>query len=652
MILTKKWNFRIDAVKQYLGEAISVISQDTQANEFIISCLYNGFPLDLSDLAYAAVTFTKADASTVISTADVQDTLHGRINVLVDYQAITSIGICTVSVKLYFNGGTIVTLMPFPINVIVDPFGGTNESVESTSEYPILTNLIQTVTELGDLQPVYDAIDVVNDRVSNIIAQSGTSDTEVVDMRYSTQEGAFTTAGARVQSIEDKTVMHNNDLYNDAFNHVLLTESNQSEYVEDSYTGFADLEMDGLSIIQGTINGDLVNGTTGLTSSAATLSVTSRILTITGNGAFPTAYGKIPTSIRPKNGNKYFVKATVKIKNSLAVSMTLSLDTVQSAIADVVSVASPVLDEVHTMYGIITWNSNYENQELRVCLSHRYADAATQNGKSMEVNGYESVFLIPMTGTPYEAYDAEQMNALTMRYPIGLESVNYVEMNCKDNSDNLQSTLVINFNEPQSFELSKIIGTARNSFEIRDCALKAYKRLNRHTLLSAQITAITTGTNVQYVTIPLSNFEGLMPQETLVIDNDFMISNAFLEHAGPIDTVGNANKFVTDDTNLYMAFSLGSFADLTAARTYLTTTYPVTLIYRLEETVEIEQSNFDADGIVVTGLLDSCHFGTEFSVSGYNIFPTIDVKYPITIISSLITIKNQTKEASWQTTPM
>lgn len=142
----KTWNFRIDAVKQYLGEAIDVIRQDTYSNRFVISCLNNGYPIDMTDLTYATVTFTKADGFVVVSTADVVDAINGRIEVDVDYQAITAIGICSVVVKLFF-GVTITTLTAFPINVILDPYVGTDGGVASSSEYPVLTQLVIELTE-------------------------------------------------------------------------------------------------------------------------------------------------------------------------------------------------------------------------------------------------------------------------------------------------------------------------------------------------------------------------------------------------------------------------------------------------------------------------------------------------------------------------
>ena len=97
-----------------------------------------------------------------------------------------------------------------------------------------------------------------------------------------------------------------------------------------------------------------------------------------------------------------------------------------------------------------------------------------------------------------------------------------------------------------------------------------------YSLQASDITAITNGTNLQYVTIPLTKFSGIKAQVASSVDGSTNV-NGFYERA-TIDGIGQALSYVTDATNMYLQFALGTYANLTAAQTALIGTK---IIYQL-----------------------------------------------------------------------
>jgi hypothetical protein len=96
------------------------------------------------------------------------------------------------------------------------------------------------------------------------------------------------------------------------------------------------------------------------------------------------------------------------------------------------------------------------------------------------------------------------------------------------------------------------------------------KNVGELILLSGHITALTSGTNLQYATIPLASFPSIKTQVALTIDNNMIVPN-YTEKA-TIDGVGESYTFVTDATNLYLQFPLATYASLSAAQTALANT--------------------------------------------------------------------------------
>lgn len=157
-MIPKKWHIRLDMQKQYDNEIIEMVRQDTYSNELMIHLVQNGKSVDFTDTVLVGVIFDKSDGTQVIGSGEI--IRDGLIKYVVDYQAITALGLTTVTLKLV-DSDMVETSTSFIINVIADPFFGTDGSIISTSEYPILTQMI------NNLNTVNLDIEIIKDWVAN-----------------------------------------------------------------------------------------------------------------------------------------------------------------------------------------------------------------------------------------------------------------------------------------------------------------------------------------------------------------------------------------------------------------------------------------------------------------------------------------------------
>lgn len=185
----------------------------------------------------------------------------------------------------------------------------------------------------------------------------------------------------------------------------------------------ADWKVDGNTLYNAIVNGDFANGTTGWGAVYSTNSVSNKILSNTGNGTNSAPILDRTTLTPVVVGSNYFYKIRLRVTNANCTQIILFLDgSVSGSDKPVATVSSPVQNNWYDLY-IINTPPNDATGNLRIVARHYYADAATANGKVMEVDGNIGVFAIPLTGTPYESYTADQMNALVTMYFEGLKGV-------------------------------------------------------------------------------------------------------------------------------------------------------------------------------------------------------------------------------------
>ena len=145
----KKWYIRLDVQKQYDNELITMIKQDIYSNQLYISLFNNGKLVDTDDVATIAIKVDKADGTEVIGSGRVA--ADGLVVYVVDYQAISAVGLNTFTLKIVYSDSSLTTTS-FIVKVIDDPFSGTDGSIESTSEYPLLVAMMQENTTIKEAE--------------------------------------------------------------------------------------------------------------------------------------------------------------------------------------------------------------------------------------------------------------------------------------------------------------------------------------------------------------------------------------------------------------------------------------------------------------------------------------------------------------------
>lgn len=145
-------------------------------------------------------------------------------------------------------------------------------------------------------------------------------------------------------------------------------------------------------------NGDFSNGTTGWSNLiGSTASVSGNTLSITGNGGSGSPGFAQSITVPASVGRKIYYRAKLRITNSSCSGLTIYLKNESD-----VDVASPVQFQnaptINTWYekGIILTTTSTSYSSIRPYARHSYADAATANGKVMEV---QNVFAIDLTAT-------------------------------------------------------------------------------------------------------------------------------------------------------------------------------------------------------------------------------------------------------------
>lgn len=168
-------------------------------------------------------------------------------------------------------------------------------------------------------------------------------------------------------------------------------------------------------------NGDFNNSNYNWASESSTSSISSNILTNTADGL--STYGRITmvmSNYKPKTNDKIFVKARVKVTNSVCAYITILFRNGTGTPLQNIQIPNPIQNQTYDIYGIIQAEGEYTNG-ARIYLQHSYVNAATASGKVMEVDGNIGIFAIPITGTVYENMSASDINSKITSYFEGYQ---------------------------------------------------------------------------------------------------------------------------------------------------------------------------------------------------------------------------------------
>ena len=154
------------------------------------------------------------------------------------------------------------------------------------------------------------------------------------------------------------------------------------------------------------VQGGNFPSTSGWSATASTNTVSNNILSNAGDGTNASARVNGTTSIACVIGKKIYIKAKLTIKNSVASGLILYVGTTGIGGKEVVRQLIPTQNIQYTLSGIVTLDANDVGNIQPRCY-HYYVDAATANGKVMEV---QQVFAVDISTLPVEIQSMSDAN--------------------------------------------------------------------------------------------------------------------------------------------------------------------------------------------------------------------------------------------------
>lgn len=166
-------------------------------------------------------------------------------------------------------------------------------------------------------------------------------------------------------------------------------------------------------------NGNFANGTTGWMATSATTnatqSVTNQVNTVTGSGTNATFWTLQALNAKPNQ--KLFIRAMVRVTDASCSKVLVQIYDGSTSV-EAKRQTTPVANQWYPLYGVLTATANATTSG-NVSVMAFYADAATANGKQMQIDGSNGngVTIIDMgtdTSNPLYSLTADQIN---QRFP-------------------------------------------------------------------------------------------------------------------------------------------------------------------------------------------------------------------------------------------
>ena len=151
----KTYHFNIDLLREIYSPLIYLVKSDTYTNRLVIRLLNDGVIIEPKSYDIITLTVKKPDNTTCVSTGEYK---NGVVVFDLDFQNVAVEGLCSCVIKVV-SGDKSVTSMPFAYKVVSDPYEGTDKSIQSQSEFPVLNDLVKNVSgaikELQNVETFY-----------------------------------------------------------------------------------------------------------------------------------------------------------------------------------------------------------------------------------------------------------------------------------------------------------------------------------------------------------------------------------------------------------------------------------------------------------------------------------------------------------------
>jgi hypothetical protein len=270
---------------------------------------------------------------------------------------------------------------------------------------------VYTSLEAGDLEANMPVL-VVKDSTGVRYLMSNFGEEYARNVFYANADGTYSTVQSMIDSLNVPTRSADQTVQAPAVTYVSGTEDGTINYT-----------IGGQSLNNSVTNGNFASGTTGWSVSGGTQSASSNTDVVTGDGSQSYARIITTTSIPCISGKKVYLRTSARVTNTSATSITFTIrGSSTPGTSQSITQSPPVQYQWYskgTLSGVLTVPGDATGN-IRVDVIQNYADAATANGKVMEVC---DVICIDLDAHGLSSYTAAQLDGMTDIYFDSLTNV-------------------------------------------------------------------------------------------------------------------------------------------------------------------------------------------------------------------------------------
>lgn len=260
----------------------------------------------------------------------------------------------------------------------------------------------------------------LNNRINNIVGQAGTSNTEIVDARNSPERNTI------YATLKDRLDAVDGDIFKSKFSAPATATAPIITLPNTAVKGKMEGSLKGNTLYNAVTNGDFRNGISGWSAVAgASISASNNILTVSAIASGSTGVISSEVKTTPK---KWFVKIRINKLQDRTIMVRVARDATANVIRDInFATGIGIKDLYFTL-------SESDLSEITTGFSMYIRVAGADVGKIMEIDGNSGIFAIPISGTTYTDWTADQLNNLITGYWEGLGSSNPVRAKAVGNN--------------------------------------------------------------------------------------------------------------------------------------------------------------------------------------------------------------------------
>ena len=182
--------------------------------------------------------------------------------------------------------------------------------------------------------------------------------------------------------------------------------------------GQVSVTLKGLTATNIINNGNFANGTSGWRGINATINVSNNIMQVAPDGSAHIGWLVQDTSYPIFPSRKYFIKAKLRVTNNDCVRIRVLIRSTEGSGDSLYAIMAPVANQWYSLAIILDSQATHAGN-FRLLFTHEYADAATANGKIMEV---QEVMVIDLTAHGLESKTVEELTKMFANYFDGTKS--------------------------------------------------------------------------------------------------------------------------------------------------------------------------------------------------------------------------------------